>query len=225
MDLLCRKIPETAEELNFKSITLKSKFKTLFDEYDALLKVRDSPEMKDKYFFNMRQLDLNQLSKKCQKVIDDFNLLTKEISEYKEPSKVSVKEFGRVPSVNYNNNISNSISSSVDDFELGKDNELDVDEEYGEYLTAFIRSCLDFNCPYCHKSIPFGESTCEKCHKSIEWDYDPQEIADKLAQIPRKVILKCPKPDCGARIELDWESCAYCDLDIQRLLNSYPKFD
>jgi hypothetical protein len=66
---------------------------------------------------------------------------------------------------------------------------------------------------------------CESCEKTIKWNYNQQNTFDRLGKLSKDVELYCPNPECGANIELDWENCAICGLDIQEMLLSEPKLD
>jgi hypothetical protein len=241
IDLLFQKMPFGATELKEKALLYQKNLMTLADEFEALMKYKNSPEMKDKYFFNMRQLELNQLSKRFQRNMDEFDQLSQEINQFKTVAKPMVKVYGKDPiqikinpgsTLNPTSNSTFNNSPNMNDDDDEEDDEDDGYEEdgesnrnYAEYLTLFLRSCLEFSCPHCHKVVPFGESTCPKCQNTIVWNYDQQDIFDRLSQIPKKIKLKCPRPSCGARIELDWESCAICELDIQRMLNADPNLN
>jgi hypothetical protein len=213
MERLAGRLGNNQSEIKSRVIQLQQILMSLAEGYETLVKIKNAPEMADKYFLNMRQLELNPLLKKMKKLEEDFQEIMFAVNN---PNSIISNKGNNSDEANAEQ-CSNDLGSSDDEND-------EASEEYGQLLLQFIRMHLTFQCPHCSKPILYGEPLCENCDRYVHWEYDQQEIFDKFSQIPKQKKLRCPTEGCGARIELDWENCAVCDLDIQKMLMAHPRF-
>ncbi len=179
------------------------------DDVEKLIKVKNKPELSDSYFLHMRMIDLKKLEKKYSKLEKEF----KELEEWvDEQSQMLTEE-----RVKKELNLFGSSQSSQGLSQVH-------DENYEELMLRFVQDNLTFKCPKCKKEIPFGEERCYNCDHKMDWWYDPDETLQRLKKSP-KSEFSCPNDGCGAMIHLDWPNCAFCGLDIQKMLETMIFFD
>ena len=174
--------------------------------YEDLVVCRNAPELGDSYFRHMRTQDLTQLEKQSRKLTDDFTELSQWVHE--ETNMIASRETREL-----------GLFSSSTKSHYGED------AEYGDLFMIFIRQNLKFDCPFCQAEIGYGDERCGSCDKKQDWWWDQDDILERFASLPKSHTFYCPNEGCGAMIKLDWDECAYCGMDIQKMLEQNLYFD